>query len=113
MEYHVTSFDVCVQGFERLRSYTETLLPVPIDAKDGIEEIRQGLHDELQSCMRPDGFDYEAATKAIDTFVDGELKQRKWPNPFGLENRADEDDVCCEPCYLFVYMETGLHQPVY
>lgn len=107
--YSISSFDVCVQGFEPLRSYTETLLPVPIGPEDTPETIREALHDELQSCMRPDGFDYEAAEKAINEFVDSELKPRKWPNAFGLEASEDEDE---EPCYLFAYMETGLHQPV-
>ena len=65
-KYTVTSFDNSVSGMERLRNQSEFILlaypwedSVPVD-------IRRQWVDDIQSCDRFDGFDYEAAREAVN-----------------------------------------------
>lgn len=97
---HVTSYDVCVQGYERLRHDSEVLLPVIIGPDTTIGDIEQDLKQELKV---HESLDQAAAAAAVDEFLKDHLQWAfKKPNPFGL-SKASEDD---EPVYLFVYVET-------
>lgn len=90
------SYDVCVQGFERLRSQSEFILATPVHAGITADDLRGQLNDALQCCDRGDDFDWDAARAVIDAFVTG-IK----PNAFDDIEDRDEDD---EPCYLFLYI---------
>ena len=105
---HVTSYDICVQGFERLRSQTEILLSVPVCNLDSDITIREALTDEIQCCMRGEG-EYEALEAAVT----------EWWRDAGndvhhacrcLEDESEGEESCC---YLFVYIDSGADQPVY
>lgn len=87
MRYTVTTFDVCVQGFERLRSESEFLLVATIGPRAGWRTLRNEWLADMQSCERPEGFDYDAARACVQAYasalrrsIDGK------PNPFGLES---------------------------
>jgi hypothetical protein len=90
MAYHLSSFDVCVPGFERLRSYHEFMLVIFVSADSTPDEIKSGLESDLQSHGRPDHFDYDEALRVINEFVAGLDSS----NPFNLETQiVGEDDV--------------------
>ena len=95
----LTSYDVCVQGFERLRSRSEFILAIPVAAGMTADEVRDELNSDLQCCDRGPGFDWNAARAVIDAFV-ADLK----PGAFDHIEARDEDD---EPCYLFLYINAG------
>lgn len=108
MSYRVTSWDICVQGFERLRSYTETLLAVPLSPDMTMENIKEALVEDLQICERPEGFNYNKARNVLTNFVERLQPRYKETNPFDVEEGPKDN-----PVYLFVYLETGIHQSVY
>ena len=99
MSYSLSSYDVCTQGLERLRSYNEFMLVTPVSATMTPTEIGEALNDDLQCCMREDHFDYDAARAVIAEFV-----ARLSPaNPFNLDEPEDDMEDG-EPCYLFLYI---------
>lgn len=105
MRYEVTTVDVCVQGFERLRSQSEFMTVAYLSKTDDPEAVVQSLKDDLQSYAQPDGFDYDAARAALDAWFDeaGIAYLRSTLN--GLddpEEGEDEDDS--NPVMLFVYV---------
>lgn len=116
MAYSLSSFDVCAPGFERLRSYSEFILSAPIYTASTLNEIVKALGDDIQACMRPDHFDYDAARAVVE-----ELRAQLTPlfergaNPFDLEDVANNTGLDeCEPCYLFLYVSDSEHEyPVY
>lgn len=113
--YEVLSYDVCVSGFERLRSYSEFMLVTSVDAASSPESLLDGLLSDIQACARPDDFDYDAANALVRDFVASELRPLfAKSNPFKLEDRKEDDDS--EGCSLFVYIQDnrdGAHYPVY
>jgi hypothetical protein len=99
----INSFDVCCLGFERLRNRTEFLLVASIAAGSTAADIRQQLHDDIQCCDRPDGFDYEGCRALVDKWVDEYMTT---PNPFGLDPALDnEPDDYDGGVRLFLYIE--------
>lgn len=74
LRYEVTSFDLCVQGFERLRSQDEFILCAYPDSKTSAAEVVDEFVRDIDSCMRPDEFDYKAAENAVrDYFAQDSL----------------------------------------
>jgi hypothetical protein len=116
MTYEVSTFDVCAIGFERLRSYEEFILTASINADTKGEDIRDQWLDDIEACMRPDGFDYDAARQAVETYwhdVVRPLFDRN--NPFNLEKGCDgigfDEEKDCT-AFLFIRVK-GAHFPVY
>lgn len=108
MAYEVSTFDVCVSGFERLRSQDEFILLASIDAEtDGDSLLEQWLSD-IQSCDRFDGFDYRAAETAVREYWNANVRPlfAARRNPFNLDAMRsdiglDEGDEGCT-AFLFV-----------
>lgn len=110
MQYEVTTFDVCVQGFERLRTNEEFILAVPVTNADDVDTIVINLCEDVEACDRPDHDDGEpfhyqeaknAARRYITTnWVDIERRIK------GLDDIDDEADNSDWPgCYAFLYMK--------
>lgn len=115
-KYEVSTFDVCASGFERLRSYDEFILVASIEAETEAVDLVEQWKADLQSCMRDDDFDYEAAEQAIDDYYDAAVRPlfatRK--NPFNLEPGRDDIGFDDEGCNAFLYIHVeGAHFPVY
>lgn len=98
--YTVNSYDICTQGFERLRSQSEFILVTTVYKGVLGEEIRDDLKQQIQSYAQPDGFDYEACRAAIDTFVDENIAGNS-VRLFGDIEPPGEDG---EGVNLYVYM---------
>jgi hypothetical protein len=95
--YEVSSFDVCAEGNERLRSYSEFILVAYVGARQSVKGIRQQWLDDIQACVRPDGFDYDAARKCVETV---KLTPRDFKGAAG--------------CSAYLYIRVpGAHFPVY
>lgn len=77
--YQVTSLDCSAEGMERLRSQSEFILLAYLGPDSSPEDIFRELRDDIQSCERPDGFDYDAAREAIqDWGKHGGLSLVQW-----------------------------------
>lgn len=102
MGYEITTFDVCVSGFERLRSQDEFILLASVDGETDSGDLLNEWLADIQSCDREDDFDYEAAREAVRAYYQANvhpLFDRK-SNPFDLEPRTDDGEGC--NAYLFV-----------
>lgn len=104
MTYAVTTFDICVQGFERLRSQSEFLLVAYVNGATTLADLREQLHSDIQGCDRFEGFDYDAARQVVDDYLDasGDWIARDLS---GLEPASDND--CDESYIAFLYVECG------
>lgn len=102
LKYYVNSFDVCVPGYERLRSQDEFILATPIAHDSDLDQLVSELKQDIQSCERFAGFDYDAARKAVDDWVVGAKPLFAQPNPFDLETAdyGEEDNLVT--LYLYV-----------
>lgn len=113
--YEVTTFDVCAQGFERLRSYEEFILCASIDADTDSADLLEQWDGDLQSCDHPNGFDYDAAREAVRAFYESNVRplfDRK-SNPFSLEPTRDDVLPYDQGCTAFLYVRvTGAQFPV-
>lgn len=99
----LNSHDVCVQGFERLRSQREYILAIPVHRHMSPDETREELLTDLNAVDRGPDFDWDAATDCVRTFCEA-LK----PHAFAdVEDREPDD----EPCYLFLYIEPQTEVP--
>lgn len=77
--YHVTSLDCSAEGMERLRSPAEFILLAYAGSDSTPEDIFAALRDDVDSCDRGDGFDFEAARAAIQTWgKNGGLSLVQW-----------------------------------
>lgn len=94
----VTTFDVCQPGFERMRSQSEFILLAYPRAGDTPAQLRDEWKADLQSCARPDGFDYDAALAAIDAFCDAEQEWLASACADAPESAEDEELTA----YLFI-----------
>ncbi len=103
--YTVNSYDVCVQGFERLRSQTEWMITVPVDCDSTRENVRCEMRADIQRYMQPEWFDYDKANAMIDAFC-AELDEIPFPDV----EPADEGE---EGCSLYVYIQAPEVVPVY
>lgn len=63
--YEVQSFDVCISGYERLRSPAEFILVAYPRPQWGARALRDAWLDDLRVCDRGDSFDYDAARRAV------------------------------------------------
>ena len=92
MRYQVTTLDYCTPGFERLRSHDEFILNAyPAQGETG-DDIRDELIDDLDSCMRPDGFDYEAAADAVRAHFDTDTSASLTADIASVTAEMEEDD---------------------
>lgn len=66
--YHVTSLDCSAEGMERMRSQSEFIAIAYAGSDSTPEDIFAALREDVDSCEREDGFDYDAARKAIQTW---------------------------------------------
>jgi hypothetical protein len=110
--YTVNSYDVCVSGFERLRSQTEWMIAVPVDGSTTRDELREAMKADIQGYMQPDWFDFDKANAMIDAFC-AELGELPFPD---LETREEDEDcnfIDEEGCSLYVYIQAPEIVPVY
>ena len=107
MAYQVTTFDVCGAGFERLRTYEEFIVIACIDAETDSDDLLEQWQSDLQSCMRPDGFDYAAASEAIRSYHESNIQPlfARESNPFSLEPRSNDDSEEGCNAYLFIRVD--------
>jgi hypothetical protein len=103
MTHQLNSHDVCIQGFERLRTTREYMLAIPVHKGMTPAEVLDALKADLQCCDRGDDFDWDAADDCVRTFTEG-LKPYAFAD---VEDRGEDD----EPCYLFLYIEPVTIEP--
>ena len=96
-KYEVSTVDICAEGNERLRSYSEFILVAHVGARQSVKGIKEQWRDDIQACMRPDGFDFDAARKCVD---DAKLSPRDLHGANGCT------------AYLYIRVE-GAHFPVF
>jgi hypothetical protein len=111
MSYSVTAFDVCAQGFERLRSYEEFIVVAAIDDDSNPADLLEQWEADLQSCDRPENFDFDAAREAIRSYYESNIRplfDRK-TNPFDLEPARDDILPYDQGCnaYLFIRVDNA------
>lgn len=70
MAYTVNSFDDSAPGMERLRYRSEFILLAYPWEDSTSEDIRKQWLDDIDSCCRPDGFDYDGACIAVNEWCD-------------------------------------------
>ncbi len=105
MAYTVTTFDLCVQGFERLRRHSEFILCAYPHAGETPSDLESEWLADIQACMREDGFDYDAAEAAVKEFVAENLAYLG-DHLNGIEP-TPEGDESDNPLTAFLYVETG------
>jgi hypothetical protein len=106
VHYQVNSHDVCVQGFERLRTNDEFILVAYIAPGVTFKALEDALFTEIQVYARPDSFDYVACKKALGEWLESAIEPLYANgniNPFGLED-VEEDDGGADVNF-FVYMQ--------
>lgn len=67
--YTVTTFDVCVEGFERLRNRDEFILVAYINKRTNKRDMRNQFLDDIQAVGREDEFDYDAARVCVENYI--------------------------------------------
>ncbi len=101
----VNSWDICVQGFERLRTNDEFLLPIPVNNQTTIEDILSSLADEIQCCDRGDDFDYLACDATLAQWA-ADNRNDILRAITSLDDEPEDESECdYAGCYLFVYMQ--------
>ena len=70
MQYVINTFDDSAPGMERLRYQSEFILLAYPREDSTPEDIRQRWLDDIQSCARPDYFNYDAARQAVLDWCD-------------------------------------------
>lgn len=115
--YHVTSLDCSAEGAERLRSQSEFILLAYAGADTSPEDIFAALREDVDSCDRPDGFDFEAARDAIQTWgkngglslVQWELRSARDAAARGDINWNDESADECDSVTFRLYVRDNWH----
>lgn len=102
--YECNTSDLCVQGYERLRSRDEFMITIPVWRGITAAEIRDAMKADIQSYMQPEWFDYDAANAGIDAFCEG-LRMHLFAD---LEETEEGE----EGCYLFTYWQAPVEVPV-
>lgn len=92
----VTTIDVCVPGFERLRSQSEFILATPISRHTTQREVV----DELVHDWRSADHGIEASDDDIRALLNESIGTGDKPIDPDIEDRGEDD----ESCYLFVYI---------
>ncbi len=104
----VSNFDVCVPGYERLRTPLEIILTSPIGPESTAEEIRDGFLDCVRCICWEDAFIYDEAPKAVEDFYEKHLRPAfaVRPNPFHLEAAlVDDEDPAGVLAFLYLELE--------
>lgn len=97
--YVVTTCDYAAPGMERLRSRDEFILGAFPSTREGWRGIGRQWESDLQSCDRPEGFDYAAARKCIRDFVEVKSRESRGRiNPLQV-SREDEESA---PVLLYI-----------
>ena len=65
MAYEVTTFDVCMPGFERLRNRDEFILVASVWYGMSKYDLLDQFNSGIQGCARPDDFDYDVVRKLV------------------------------------------------
>ena len=65
MAYEVTTFDVRMPGFERLRNRDEFILVAVVWYGMSKDDLLEQFNSDIQVCTRPDDFDYDAVRKLV------------------------------------------------
>ena len=85
--YIVTTFDVCWDGMNRLRSQDEFILGASVAPSTRAKDIQDDWLWDMAACERSDGFDYDACRaaidKAMDDYVRPAFRAKRW-NPFDV-----------------------------
>lgn len=106
--YTVNSFDDSASGMERLRYQSEFILLAYPHKDSDCADIRQQWLDDIQSCCHPDGFDYEAASAAVNEWCD--YNGERISHALGALHRegfALCEEYECEGPVFRLYIETG------
>jgi len=115
MGYTVTSHDICVQGYERLRSQSEFLLATPVCREDATEmnQVIGEMVQDVECCDRPDTedgepFDYQHAKEVVQHYIKanwGDISRAL----AGLEDITDEQREADDwpGCHLYIYISTA------
>lgn len=74
MAYEVNSVDLCASGYERLRSQSEIILTAYPTLSTSVPDLRDELIADLNSCARPDNFDYDYAREVIWQYFSEEYR---------------------------------------
>ena len=69
MAYEVTTFDVCMPGFERLRNRDEFILVASVWYGMSKDDLLEQFNSDIQACERPDDFDSDAIRKLVTETV--------------------------------------------
>src|ERR1700722_20163054 len=91
MAYQINTFDVCTQGFERLRNQDEFILTAIVESDTSADSIREQWLENIQCCDRGDDFDYQDAKDVVEIFWKRNIAPLfSKPNPFNLEPVGDD-----------------------
>lgn len=110
MPYAVNSMDDSADGMERLRSQSEFILLAYPKVGETVETLRDEWIADLDSCMRPDGFDFAAAEQAIRDYCEERsdyLVRCLADLPAEPDDDADEPDFDESPVTFRLYVEEG------
>lgn len=107
-KYEIASFDVCMPGFERMRSASEFILVASVQYGMSKDDLIGAFNDDLQSCMRPDDFDYGGAREVVRAYVNGlDMAQVLQYIDAPKDPEADIDIVEeLEGCNAYLYIRT-------
>jgi hypothetical protein len=92
--YEVSGMDYCAPGMERLRNQDEFILCAYVNPGAGWRALRSAWLQDIQSCERSGGFDYEGARRAVAEYA-AQLRTawRGKRNPLGVERSDDPAPV--------------------
>ena len=103
--YEVTSFDVCVSGFERIRSNDEFILVAHVQHNTTQADLEEQFKSDIQSCVRDDNFDYDACNKVVAEFVAKiNLASALYSVEAPLETDDGDNDASEYGCNAFLYI---------
>lgn len=91
--YQVTTLDCSAYGMERLRDQSEFIALASAGEDSSPEDILRELREDLDSCDRGDGFDFEQARAAIQAWAqNGGLSLITWELNQLIKSGALSDD---------------------
>lgn len=67
--YHVTTFDVCVMGFERLRNRDEFILTAYPHRDATADELAEEWIRDIGACERGEDFDHDSAYACVTAWA--------------------------------------------
>ena len=104
MAYEVTTFDVCMPGFERLRNRDEFILVASVWYGMSKLVLLEQFNSDIQVCARPDDFDYAAIRKLVtEIIVASASSVPRYIDPPKVDD-ADVDDIEHEGCKAYLYI---------